>query len=247
MTRPSISVQLYSVRDLLANDTTSTLDRLAAMGLRRVEPFGLPNGADALRRALDSCGMTAPSAHASLLARVDESLDAARRLGTVTLIEPYQDPRRFADREAVQTIADELSAAARRAGELGVEIAYHNHDAELRQRVDGVPALLVLAELTDERVRFELDAYWCAVAGEDPAAVARSLGERLVAIHVKDGDIGGGIGAQVPAGRGAVPLLDVLDAAPHARPVVEFDVLPAEGIDAIAASIDYLLAHGAEL
>jgi sugar phosphate isomerase/epimerase len=242
MTRPPLSVQLYSVRDLLATDTAGTIAALAQIGLTAVEPFGLPAVSDELREALREHDLSAPTAHAAVLSDLSGSLAAARSLGTTVLIEPYQPPERFTDRAGVAAVAAELSQAAERASGDGIAIGYHNHDGELRHAIGGVPALLLLAELTDPRVVFELDAYWAAVAGVDPVALAHSLGSRLIAVHAKDGDPAAGVDQQVPAGQGSVPLEAVLAAAPHARAIVEFDQLPAQGLAAIDASVRALRA-----
>ncbi|MBX9472019.1 sugar phosphate isomerase/epimerase family protein [Microcella sp.] len=236
MTRPPMSVQLYTVRDHLEADAAGTIEALAAMGFTAVEPFGLPDLPTAVREALAAHGLATPTAHGSILARTAETITAAAELGVQTIIEPYQDPARFADRESIAAVAAELTAAAEAAAVHGIVVGYHNHGFELSSAVDGVPALLVLAELTDPRVVFELDAYWAAVGGVDPVEIAKTLGDRLIALHVKDGDPAGTIEQQVPAGLGSVPLAEVLVAAPHARPVVEFDIIPGEGLDAIAAS-----------
>ena len=91
---PALSVQLYSVRDAVAEDLPGTLARLAAMGLAHVEPYDLGDPA-ALRAALDAAGLDAPSAHARLdgddLERV---LDAAATVGVGTLVHPSARPRR---------------------------------------------------------------------------------------------------------------------------------------------------------
>ncbi len=236
MTRPPMSVQLYTVRDLLDTDAAGTLEAIAAMGFSAVEPFGLPDLAPAVRDALAANGLSAPTAHGAVLARTAETLAAAKDLGVQVIIEPWQQPERFADRASIAEVAAELNAAAEAAAAHGLTVGYHNHDFELRGSVDGVPPLLVLAELTDPRVVFELDAYWAAVAGVDPAEIATALGSRLVSIHVKDGDPAGTVEQQVSAGHGSVPLAEVLAAAPHARPVVEFDVLPNGDLEPIAVS-----------
>jgi sugar phosphate isomerase/epimerase len=231
-----MSVQLYTVRDLLDADAAGTIEALAAMGFTAVEPFGLPDLAPAVRDALEANGITAPTAHGAVLGSTAETLAAAKELGVQVIIEPWQPSERFADRALIAEVAAELTAAAEAAAAHGITVGYHNHDFELRGSVDGQLPLLVLAELTDPRVVFELDAYWAAVAGVDPAEIATALGARLVAIHVKDGDPAGTVEQQVSAGHGTVPLSEVLTAAPHARPVVEFDVLPGGNLEHIAVS-----------
>lgn len=231
-----MSVQLYTVRDLLDTDGAGTIEALAAMGFTAVEPFGLPDVSVSVREAIAAHGLAAPTAHGSVLASTAETLAAAKELGVSTIIEPWQQPERFADRASIAEVAAELNAAAAVAAEHGLIVGYHNHDFELRGSVEGKLPLLVLAELTDHRVVFELDAYWAAVAGVNPAEIAKALGDRLVAIHVKDGDPAGTIEQQVSAGYGSVPLAEVLAAAPQARPVVEFDVLPGGDLEHIAVS-----------
>lgn len=246
MNRPAMSVQLYTVRDRLAADPDDTIAAIAGLGFTAVEPFGLPELPETVRAAIVAHGLEAPTAHGSLLAHPAETIAAAKSLGVRTIIEPYQDPARFADRASVAAVAVELNAAASAAAEHGLTVGYHNHDGELRGEIDGLPPLLVLAELTDPRVVIELDAYWAHIADVDPVAIVRALGDRVVAVHVKDGDTGGGVEKQVPAGRGSVPLAAVLAAAPHARPIVEFDIVPGEGWDAIAASAAFVSSLIAE-
>ncbi|MFM9785962.1 sugar phosphate isomerase/epimerase family protein, partial [Streptomyces scabiei] len=42
-------------------------------------------------------------------------------------------------------------------------------------------------ELTDERVQLELDLFWALTGGQDVPALVAKLGDRLTAVHVKDG------------------------------------------------------------
>lgn len=241
-----MSVQLYTVRERLAVDPEGTIAALADLGFTAVEPFGLPELHEAARGAITAHGLDAPTAHGSLLAHPTETIAAASALGAHTIIEPFQDPTRFADRASVAALAAELNAAAAAAAGHGIAVGYHNHDGELRGEIDGLAPLLVLAELTDPTVVFELDAYWATVAGVDPAVIARALGDRLVAVHVKDGDPAAAVEQQVPAGQGSVPLAAVLAAAPYARPVIEFDIVPGDGWGAIAASAAFVAALVAE-
>jgi hypothetical protein len=62
-----LSLQLYTVRHLLEEDFDATMARIAALGYRQVEPFGLVGSADRLAEALPRYGLTAPTTHAGLL------------------------------------------------------------------------------------------------------------------------------------------------------------------------------------
>jgi len=62
-----------------------------------------------------------------------------------------------------------------------------------------------------------------------------------VALHIKDGTKDGNRDNQVPAGTGEIPIKEILAAAPHALPVVEFDLYTKGNIfDGIAQSLAFI-------
>jgi len=240
-------VQLYTVRDALAADPDTTAQRLTNLGLRTVEPFGLADAVDALEPALAAAGLTAPTAHVTLLGGAHEAaFAAAARLGVATLIEPYVPAERWATREDVAALAAELTLVARLAADHGLQVGYHNHWWELETVIDGSPALEVFADELGDIVVLELDTYWSAVGGVDPVALLERLGERVVALHIKDGPVSRDIELQLPAGRGTMPIAEILAAATHARPVIEFDAYTGGLFDGIAESLAHLRALGVE-
>lgn len=238
MSRPQPSVQLWSVRADLERDPDATLARLAEVGFRAVEPFGLADSAAVLAEPLRRHGLAAPTAHASLL---DADLDAVRRAaeltGTRLVVEPYQPAERWATLDDVERIAEGLNDAVERLAADGIGVGYHNHDWETSIRLHDEPALLVLAAALDPRVVLEVDTYWAAVGGVDPVELLRTLAGRVAAIHVKDGPIPGEASQQVPAGEGAMPLAEVLAAAPDARRVLEFDEYAGDLYEGLAAGL----------
>lgn len=234
------SVQLYSVRDAFAVDPDETLRRLAAIGFRRVEPYGVVENAEALGAGLAAHGLSAPTAHAALVGKDQEAVfAAAREWGIGVVIEPLVPAPRWQSVADISETASALNAAAEVATEFGVRVGYHNHWWELESRIAGRSALEVFADQLSPEVVLEVDAYWATAGGEDAAALLRRLGERVCAIHVKDGSLATDATGQVPAGQGRVPLGEVLAAAPDALRVVEFDQ-HADVFGAIADSFAYL-------
>ena len=59
----------------------------------------------------------------------------------------------------------------------------------------------------------EIDAYWAATGGADVPALLRRLGDRVIALHLKDGPLNGDKTAQLPLGQGDLPAADVVAAA----------------------------------
>ncbi|MEN9621458.1 MAG: hypothetical protein RL499_1651, partial [Actinomycetota bacterium] len=207
MSRPTASVQLYTVREALAADPVTTTQRLADLGLRTVEPFGLVESVDLLEPALAAAGLSAPTSHVTLHGGAhDVAFAAARRLGVATLIDPYIPEERWTTLDDVAALAGEFADIARQAQDQGLQVGYHNHWWELETIIDGTPALEVFAdELGDAPVVLELDTYWSAVGGVDPVALLGRLGERVVALHIKDGPVSRDTSLQQPAGQGSMP------------------------------------------
>ena len=86
----------------------------------------------------------------------------------------------------------------------------------------------------------EVDTYWATAGGADAPALLRRLGDRVRAIHVKDGGLATDGSGQVPAGQGRVPVTEILAAAPHALRVIEFDRYDGDIFAGLAASLAFL-------
>jgi len=243
-----LSVQLYTLREALAADPDRTLGELAALGFRQVEPFGVPQTAESLKPGLARYDLSAPTAHGKFLdTDQEEVFAAARDLGVQTLIQPSVDPARWQDAAGVAAIADGLNQAAATAGGYGLRVGYHNHHFELESQIDGRHALEVLADQLDPAVVLQVDTYWAYAGGADVPALLGRLGERVVALHVKDGDGSLDPKAQTAVGSGTLPVLDFLAAAPNALRVIELDDTEGDRMAAVAASRAFLFqSFGAE-
>ncbi|MEJ5944535.1 sugar phosphate isomerase/epimerase [Pseudokineococcus basanitobsidens] len=248
-TAPSrLSVQLYTVREALAEDLTGTLRRLADLGLEQVEPFAFTTF-PGLAHGLVDAGLSAPTTHQHLVGEDEDSLDrvfaAAADLGIGTVVEPHVPAERWGTEEDVAAVAADLVAAARVAQRSGVRVGYHNHAHELESVLDGTPALEVLARhLEGSDVVLEVDTYWVAVGGHDPVALLPRLGDRVVALHVKDGPATTETKDQVAVGSGTLPVRAIVEAAPHALRVVELDDSRGDRFEAVAGSVRWLTEQG---
>jgi sugar phosphate isomerase/epimerase len=104
----------------------------------------------------------------------------------------------------------------------------------------------VLAEQLDPGVVLEVDTYWAYVGGADVPALLERLGERVVALHIKDGDGSLDNKKQVAVGSGSVPVNDYMAAAPAALFVVELDDSEGDLVEAVGASREFLVASSAD-
>ncbi len=243
MSQHDLSVQLYTARNALAEDFDGTLAKIAGFGYTQVEPFGFVNSVEGLRR-LGEHGLSAPTTHMGLVvdADLDAIFSAATELGIGTVIEPAVRAPQWQDVDGIKSTADALNAAAAKAAEHGLKVGYHNHWWEIELDFDGRHGLEVLAEHLAPEVVLEVDTYWAHVGGADVPALLQRLGDRVVALHVKDGDGSTDNKKQVAVGAGSLPVWSFIDAAPDALRVVELDDSEGDMLDAIRDSRTYLTA-----
>jgi len=236
------SVQLYSVRDAVAEDVDRAVARLAEIGFDQVEPYAFHLRTEDYRRALAAAGVTAPSGHAAVIdsAEPEAIFDAAASLGIGTVIDPMIPEDRWQTRTQVAELAERVNALAALASERGLEFGYHNHAWELRSSIEGQHALELFVTQLEPKVVLEVDTYWAAVGGADTPALLRRFGDRVRFIHVKDGTLDGDRTKQQPAGSGEVDVRGILAAAPQAMRVVEFDSYAGDVFEGVAQSLAWL-------
>jgi sugar phosphate isomerase/epimerase len=269
--RPEASVQLYSLAEEFSADMGGSLDRLAAIGLKAVEAFDFVGRPNEIRAALDAAGLASPTGHAPLLSdtlwtpdgsiatpKPEVVFEAAATIGMKTVIDPFVAPERWLTEDGVKDIADRLNTAAEVAAGFGLTVGYHNHAQEFVASFDGQTAYERFVALTEDRVAIELDLFWALTGGQDVVALTASLGDRLIALHVKDGiaptsnpfapgapAFGSDTLDQRRAGDGDVALAAALEAATALQyAVIEYDHAPGDVFDDIAASYAFLQDGG---
>jgi sugar phosphate isomerase/epimerase len=248
-----LGVQLYSVRDALAEDFEGVMRRVADVGYAAVEFAGVygsggPAQAAALARSL---GMEVIAAHLGLPEGDDmsASLDVAKALGARYWVVPWLPPETFATQAQVSALVERLNRAGRAAQREGITLLYHNHWFEFEpvEALGGLTPFEAMLPELDPAVGFEVDLYWVRTAGNDPAATLAGLGERAPLLHLKDGPANL-TDAMVALGDG---VMDYPSLLPHARAqwlLVELDRCDGDIFEALERSYAYVttsgLAHG---
>ena len=248
-TLPSISLQLYSVRDALEHDVEATIDRVAAIGYTQVEAsYKTLSANPRLAPAIRSAGLTSPSMTGTLIrAERGPVFETANRLGARAVIDTFLPEEHWTSQDDIARTADELNAAASEAAGYGLTVGYHNHWWEIGHGFSGRTGLEVLVAALDPAVVLEVDAYWVAVGGQDVVPFAARLSDRIRFLHLKDGPVNRDNKQQQPAGQGSLPIWDIVAAVPELEiGVVEFDDYAGDMFGAIGESLAYLSAGSAK-
>lgn len=190
MARIPTAVQLFTVREECEKNFAETLKQVAEIGYDGVELAGLHGlSAAEVKALLDECGLRAAASHVSLEAiqyRLDEVIAEQKLLGSRYIVCPYLEPaqRTEAHYRALVHVLTEAGEACKKEG---ITLCYHNHDFELAALSDGKSALASLFDETKPDVlAAELDVYWLAKAGEQPARWIEKYKGRTPLIHLKD-------------------------------------------------------------
>ncbi|WP_431278323.1 sugar phosphate isomerase/epimerase family protein [Leifsonia poae] len=240
------AVQLFTVRDAVAQGLEATLDRLADIGYHEVELYDFVDQPARFADALARSTVRAPVGHAPFL-HLDWTriFDAASTLGLTTVINPSSAAASWSDPDYSLRLADTLNDAADQARAYGLTVGYHNHSYEFENLRGDEPAFLGFAHRLDPRVVLEVDTYWAAVGGVNVIELLTELGDRVRYLHVKDGPLTKVGAEQLPLGAGLMPVAEILAAAPRALGIVEMDGYAGGDVfDALAESLRFLEDHG---
>ncbi len=80
---------------------------------------------------------------------------------------------------------EKLNRAAAACAAAGLEFYYHNHAFEF-QGQPGTRFIDQLHQGLDRRAKLEMDVFWAAIGGADPAALLRQWKGRVGSVHLKD-------------------------------------------------------------
>jgi sugar phosphate isomerase/epimerase len=185
-----LGLQLYTVRDLMAEDMAATLALVAEVGYREVEFAGYFDRSPAdVRRLLSDTGLTAPSTHigyGDFAADVARVVDHAAAVGHEFVIVPSVPEEERATLDDYLRHADNFDRWSEACGKAGLRFGYHNHMFEF-EAIDGrIPYDVLLSETDPGRVLMELDLAWATGGNADVLAYFQAWPGRFPLCHLKD-------------------------------------------------------------
>lgn len=201
-----IGIQLYTVGQELQKDVGGTLKGIRAIGYTQVETAGFAGlTAKQFRDELDQAGLGCHSAHLQMnTPDLGPVFDDAHALGAHYVVSSALFPKGAGDHPTVdlyKELAARLNDIARKAQQVGLQYAYHNHNFEFKV-LDGkqIGYDVLLTETDPSLVDFELDCGWIVAAGYSPIQYFRKYPRRYKMLHIKDFVAGSKVSTSLAAG-----------------------------------------------
>lgn len=186
-----VAIQLFSLRNEMANDVVGTLKAVKAMGYDGVEFAGLHGKTpEEMKTLLNEIGLCPVSAHVpypELIADPEKVAKTYKAVGCKHVVIPWLDPDERPDGKNF----GEFLANVKRIGEVmyanGMNLHYHNHEFEFIPFENGECSFDALyAETTPEILKMQLDCCWCNVAGKRSEDYLKKYANRCPLLHLKD-------------------------------------------------------------
>jgi len=165
-----IGLQLFSVRDAMADDPKGTL--IAELGLTTSSGhYGFASLMEA--------------SPAEVSAYVEKCIAAAKTLESPYLtwpfvLEEYRNPAGF------ERLAELLNQIGQQVTAAGLGFAYHNHGYEFEDWEGATGFDIILAKTNPKWVKLQMDLYWAVHSGKTPKELVAAQPGRYVMWHIKD-------------------------------------------------------------
>ncbi len=207
-----IGMQLYSVRDAVKKDPKGTLQQLAAMGYKEVEPAAYiypeaytkrliyGNSAKEFRKMTDDLGIKTPSSHVVFSmkhwddAKKDigdiwkQVIEDALTMGQKYIISPSFDADKT-NLDAVKRGIDIYNKVGMITEKAGLRFGFHNHHVEFTQKFgDDYLYDIMLKGFDLKYVCQQLDIGNMTAAKVDPMRWLKMFPKHFELMHVKDSE-----------------------------------------------------------
>ena len=183
-------IQLWTVKEDMAANAKTTLQKISADGYGQIESFEGAKGMfwgwknTEFKKYMDDLNMTIISSHCDNTKDFERKAAEAAEIGMKYLICPYKGPQKSID--DFKKFADQFNACGKICQKNGIRFAYHNHDYSFKPVNGEVPQVVMMNGTDKDLVDFQMDIYWVVAAGEDPIAWFKKYSGRFKLCHVKD-------------------------------------------------------------
>lgn len=246
MKKSQLAAQLYTLRDYLktAGGVDRALARVRAMGYEAVQVSGVAAPLSAVKKAADDNGLAICATHAdndALLNNPEVVVEQLDVLNCRHTAFACAEGWRLLEYDGVLEFAGLLEKAALTLGKAGISLSYHNHNMEFAKFKGEFILDLILRNAP--HLYAEIDTYWVAMGGCDPAEWIKKYAEREPLLHLKDFGIRPFSSTTETVGKGNLRWETIVPAAEAAGVewfIVEQDSCDGDPFTCLRESFDYL-------
>ncbi len=195
-----LAIQLYTIRDAVAENLEKSLERLAELGFKHLEIYGYDGkffgkSRTEFQSILKNVGLKVISSHhttgiihnekGTLLNNWEKSVEDLHFIGSKYMVCSYlfEEERSL---EHYKKLPELLNKSGEITNQSGIDFAYHNHDFEFEKFEDRTVYDFILENTDSDLVKMELDLYWISKAGFNPLEYFEKYPKRFPLWHVKD-------------------------------------------------------------
>ena len=191
----TIGIQLYTLRDLIAENFEEVLGIVSDIGYKTVEAAGYSDRKfygyfpGEYKKILADYDLTPISSHAKFSLRdAPKVIEDTVESGAKYLIYPWLKQSERKSIDSYKKLADEFNRIGSLCNAAGLTFGYHNHAFEFEDIGDIIPYNVLLENTEPSMVCMELDLYWIMKAGYNPQEYFDLYPGRFKLWHIKDMD-----------------------------------------------------------
>lgn len=193
-----IGFQSYVLREDIGKDLTGTLNNMAAMGYEYVEmcspsgymgpfaPLAKYSGSE-LKSMIEDTGMKCTSSHFTfpeLKNNLDDRIEFSQQLGLEHVV--LSSGLHAESLDQVKENCAKLNEIGEKVKAAGMVAAFHNHDAEFKQKFNGKPEYdYILEELDPDLVKMQFQTQ-VIVMGYKASDYFKKYPGRFISAHLQD-------------------------------------------------------------
>lgn len=190
MRKMKVGIQLYGLRNSMAEDFEGTLRAVRDLGYEYVEFAGYfgHTGAE-IREILDRLGLKCVSVHQSLDFFEEDpegKIAFLKEFGVKYNVIPWYGKEKLAGTPGWDETLAKFRSAADFFRDHGMMLGYHNHDFEFATYEGKYLHDYIFEGVSADRIIPEIDTCWVKYAGLDPAEKIRQFCGRVPIVHLKD-------------------------------------------------------------
>lgn len=185
-----IGLQLYSVRDDMAQDMYAALKKVKEIGYDYVEFAGyFDHSAEEVRSMLDEVGLTCISVHQAYSLFLEEgqkAVDYLKTIGAKYAAIPWMAAEDHKGCDHYDQVIADITKVAKLLKDNGIQLLYHNHDFEFQKYEDKFLLDWLYESVSEDLLKTEVDTCWVKYAGYDPCEYLKKYTGRSPVVHLKD-------------------------------------------------------------